>query len=846
MKKILYALLAFFLVLFVVIYGLIFSSFGNRLIANVAQTKVKELSGLDLNISHFSLSPSFLNLEANLNQIAQLKIEGNLSLLSLGFELDYALSLNKNLAKTLNLNLKENLELNGDIIGSIKDFEAKGRGRVFGSNLNYDARIYNFSPIALNLDAKNLKIEEILSFLNQAPYASGELNALAKISAKDLKPEGNAIIQLDMSSINYKQIQKDFNLNLPPNSNLKSEILAIIKDNQIHATSQTQNGYLSLTSQKTLYDLTNNTLNTDFKLQIPDLTKLESLTKTKLQGSLGLNGNLIFANNVLDSLNAKLDGLGGEFNAKLKDNHLAVLLNAVRFEKILALAGYGALANGSLNANLNSKGLDFKNFDLKANIDNGKIDSKELKKLTKLEFPQTNFKLNATANALNGKINYNALLASTLLNIKKLNGSYDLNNAELALNTEAFIEDLSKFNSIAGQKLQGEVTLNAKAKLENSNIQSLDANANLAGGTIKANSNGQNLNFDINKLDLAKLFIIAGQPNYASGILNAKGVLTNLDLKKLNGNVSLNAKGVLNHTTLSKLLEVKFPNNANYDLNAKANINNSLVNFDTNLNSSLANIPGLKGSFDLNNVALKSTFKLNLNDFSKLGFLLERKLSGKADFDGKFDFNAKGIDALLISENLFEAKLNASLKNNQLQATLNGLNLSSLAKGIDIIDLYQGKANANINYNLLNEKGDIKLDINEGHLKENAITKALQILTLKDVTKEAFNTAHANAHIDKEHIDFNLNMQAPHSHIIIERGSLNSKNGALNIPFDAKIDRANFKGFITGTSQKPKIKLDAGSVIKSLGKVLGHEATKPAQKAGEGLDKLFNKLLKDQ
>ena len=444
MKKILYALLALFLALFVAIYGLAFSSFGNRLVANFAQTKAKELSGLDLNISHFSLSPSYLELEANLNQIAQLKIEGNLSLLSLGFELDYALSLNKNLAKTLNLNLKENLDLNGDIIGSIKDFNAKGRGEVFGSKLNFDTRIYHFSPIALNLDAKNLKIEELLSFLNQAPYASGELNALAQITAKDLKPDGNAIIQLDMNSVNYKQIAKDFGLNLPPNSNLKSEILASIKENQIYATSQTQNG------QETLYNLANNTLNTDFKLQIPDLAKLESLTKTKLQGSLNLNGNLSFVNNTLNNFDAKLDGLGGEFNANLKNNHLTVLLNAVRLEKILALAGYGALANGSLNANLNSKGLDFKNFDLKASIDNGKIEPKELKKLTNLEFPQTNFKLNATANAQNGKIDYNALLASTLLNIKKLNGSYDLNNAELTLNTEAFIEDLSKFNNMAG------------------------------------------------------------------------------------------------------------------------------------------------------------------------------------------------------------------------------------------------------------------------------------------------------------------------------------------------------------------------------------------------------------
>ncbi|EAH5484075.1 hypothetical protein EBL07_02585 [Campylobacter coli] len=842
MKKILYGIVAFIVVLLIAFYTLLFTSFGNNIVANFIQDKIKQSTGLDANITQFNLRFSSLDIEANLANMAELKLEGNLSLFRLGFDLDYIISLDKNYAKNLGLNLKQNLAFSGKISGKSSDFIVDGRGYLFGSNVLLDARIYDYSPIALNLSANDLQISELLALFGRGSLAKGTIDIASKISAKDLKPDGNAIIKLDNTYINYAEIKKEFNIDLPENSNLKAEILANIKDDTVYAVSRIYNAYLTLQTQKTLYNLTQNALNTDFDLSVPNLAKLEKLTKTKLNGSLGVKGDASVVNNILSSLNANVIGLDGEVTARLKNNQLNVNASNASLEKILALVGYGSIVSGNLNANLVSEGLDFANFNADVKINNAKLNSAEVKKIAKLELPDTSFSLDAKAKAKNSNISYNALLASNLLNIKKLNGTYDLKSAELSTDLNAFIDDLSQFNAITGQKLQGKAELSAKAHIIGSQVQNLNADANIAGGLIKADSNGKKLDLDISKLDLSKVFTIVGMPNYASGIVNAKVRLDDMNFNNLNGKISADAKGILNAAVLSQIMDKKFPENTNYDLNVKADLKNNIADFEGVLNSSLANLSNLKGKFDISKMILNSDYVLDIADFSKLGFLLDRKLKGKASFNGNIGFD-KTLNFTASSKNLFEGKLDGTLKNNILNAKLEGVDLSTLANGLDFIDIYQGKANLEAKYNLVSEQGEVNVDMKEGKLKPNAITAALKLITLKDITTDVFHTANAKALINKENIKLDLNMQADRSYVLISSGMLNSKSGSLKLPFDIKIDRANFKGNITGTTQNPQVKLEASSVVNSIKNIIGDKAQDGVQKAGEKVDEGINKLL---
>ena len=165
MKKIFYGVAAFIVVLLIALYTLLFTSLGNNIVANFIQDKIKQSTGL----------------EANLANMADLKLEGNLSLFKLGFDLDYIISLDKNYAKNLGLNLNQNLAFLGKINGKSSDFMIDGKGYLFGSNVLLDARVYNYSPIALNLSANDLQISELLALFGRGNLAKGTIDIASNL-----------------------------------------------------------------------------------------------------------------------------------------------------------------------------------------------------------------------------------------------------------------------------------------------------------------------------------------------------------------------------------------------------------------------------------------------------------------------------------------------------------------------------------------------------------------------------------------------------------------------------------------------------------------------------------------
>ncbi|RQD94703.1 hypothetical protein DZD46_00435 [Campylobacter hepaticus] len=836
MKKFFYGFISLIFVIFMVLYIIFFTSFGNNIIANIAQNKIKQSTGLNVNITHIKLGFSNLDIKANLEDKVDLSLKGGISFFKLGFDLDYIISLNQNSIENSILNSN----FTGNIQGKINDFVVDGQGYLFGCEAKLNMRLHDYKLIALNLDAKSFKIEDFLEFLSYPIYVKGLLSAQAKILEQDLKLNGDVIIKLDTHYINYEAIKRDFSLNLPLNSNFEAQIKAKIKDDKIYILTKAYNDCLVFQTQKTLYDISNNNLDTDFSLYIPSLEKLEKFTKTKLSGAVSVLGKAHVIDYVLSDLNAEVLGMGGKIKTGLTNNKIFVDINNASLEKILALVGYGGLMNGNLNARLIDADLDFSNFDFNAEIDNAKLNTNELKKITKLEFPETIFSLNIKANAKDNDIVYNTILNSNLLNIKALNGTYNLKNKDFNANLNAFMDDLSQFSAI-NTNLKAKAKLDASIHILGVQIKNLDINANLANSTIKANSNGKKLDLNIDKLDLSQLFIIAGMPNYASGVINAKAHLDNVDSNHLNGVMNLEAKGMMNSTILDKIFNKKFPKNIVYNLNSEFNFKKNMIYFNTILNSSLANLSQFKGDFDTSKMLLNSNFVLNIDDFSKLGFLFNRKLKGRADFNGILSFD-KNLKLVLNSSDLFKGKLQSSFKDDVLFVNLNDVDLSSLAQGLDLIDIYEGKASIKANYHLLNQQGEVDLDVKEGKLKPNLITNTLKILTLKDITKDVYNMASARALINKEKILLNLDMQANRSYVLIQSGILNLKNGDLNLPFDIKLDKANFKGSVKGNVQNPKIKLNAGSVINSIKNIIKDKTDEGLEKSNK-IDKTFDQLL---
>lgn len=771
MKKILYAVVALILVLLVAVYVVLFTSFGNKIVAGIIEDKAKQ-AGLELNVSKFVLRFSSLDIEVDVANMLNAKVEGNLSLFKLGFDIDYLLALNKDYVQSLNVNLNQNLSFGGKVAGKASDFKADGKGYLFGSNVTLDARVVDYTPLELKLSANGIKLEELLDLVSQPRYVLGVLNVNADISTKDLKPDGKALINLYTSSINYKLLQKDFNLSLPNKSEITADVSAYVNGNDVALSSEVKNSYLSLQTQNTKYDLNDGILSSDFLFKIPDLSKLKSLIGTNIKGALNLDGNASLAGANLNELNAKLVG---------------------------------------------------------SNV-------------SALNLPNINLTFNAKAQGENDKINFDALLNSNLLKITQLNGFYKMSNSEASVQTAMSIDDLSKFSSLAGTAIKGSVQANLNAHTVGSEIKNLKADANVAGGLINANSDGKSFDFSIKDLDVAKLLVLAAQPAYANGAINAKAHLSNLDMQNLNGDFEATAGGVLNQNTLSKLLEKKFPANSKYDFKLTGDIKSSVANFTANANTDFVKLSSLKGKFDIKNTTLQSTFIIDAFDFSKLNWLAERKLSGKAVFNGSANFDKSGLNAKITSDDIFKGKLDATLANNVLDANLNQVDFSTLMKGVDLPDYYDVKATVKANYNLNTSIGEANANLNNGKLKNVGVIKTLGTLTKTDFTKDSFTDGNLNAKLNPNAITLNLSLKSPRISITVDKGLVNTQSSTLNIPFNVGVDKSNFKGSITGKTESPSVKLDVANAIMSHPKV--QEQTQKLQEKGQKeLNKLLDKLF---
>lgn len=771
MKKILYAVVALILVLLVAVYVVLFTSFGNKIVAGIIEDKAKQ-AGLELNVSKFVLRFSSLDIEVDVANMLNAKVEGNLSLFKLGFDIDYLLALNKDYVQSLNVNLNQNLSFGGKVVGKASDFKADGKGYLFGSNVTLDARVVDYAPLELKLSANGIKLEELLDLVSQPRYVLGVLNVNADISTKDLKPDGKALINLYTSSINYKLLQKDFNLSLPNKSEITADVSAYVNGNDVALSSEVKNSYLSLQTQNTKYDLNDGILSSDFLFKIPDLSKLKSLIGTNIKGALNLDGNASLAGANLNELNAKLVG---------------------------------------------------------SNV-------------SALNLPNINLTFNAKAQGENDKINFDALLNSNLLKITQLNGFYKMSNSEASVQTAMSIDDLSKFSSLAGTAIKGSVQANLNAHTVGSEIKNLKADANVAGGLINANSDGKSFDFSIKDLDVAKLLVLAAQPAYANGAINAKAHLSNLDMQNLNGDFEATAGGVLNQNTLSKLLEKKFPANSKYDFKLTGDIKSSVANFTANANTDFVKLSSLKGKFDIKNTTLQSTFIIDAFDFSKLNWLAERKLSGKAVFNGSANFDKSGLNAKITSDDIFKGKLDATLANNVLDANLNQVDFSTLMKGVDLPDYYDVKATVKANYNLNTSIGEANANLNNGKLKNVGVIKTLGTLTKTDFTKDSFTDGNLNAKLNPNAITLNLSLKSPRISITVDKGLVNTQSSTLNIPFNVGVDKSNFKGSITGKTESPSVKLDVANAIMSHPKV--QEQTQKLQEKGQKeLNKLLDKLF---
>ena len=808
------------LVLVVALYCVLFSSFGNSVLKPFVEKIASEKIGMEFRLEKFELGFSSFDILAIINGELSVESRGKYSLFSSQFDLNYNTQ-----AKNFN-GMQIDLSLKGEALGSFDNFVANGSGSLAGSSIRFASRIKDYAPLELKLDAKELDLAALSMIALKKAYITGKLSAVADIAGQ----EGTAKLN-SAKIIITKEAQNDFGISLPANFalSLNSDIKLLGK--QVAATTRVKSALANLSAKNTSYNFENGEITSDFNLDIANLAALEPIIKQKLNGSIKVAGNTKIANGAMEFLDAKINGLGGEILASLKDNELNANIKNLKLAQALSLAGLAPLANSDISGTAKITNLnDTKKIKGSANLtlSSGVLNHKQMNALLGSDLSSdVSFNAQNKLEIASGTLNFDSVLNSPVIENLGAKGSYTLANGDAKINLAGKIADLG---AIFGSGAKSPINIKANVGLKAGELSDGDIDIKGFGGQILAKVKGKALNANIKNIKAEQVLAMTTFGSLFNGEVNAELSLDGLNLQNLNGRGELSVKnGVFNAAAMSKLLETEFPENVKFSLNFKPTITNSVAYFSSNFASDIANISKFDGSYNLQKNTLDATYSANVSDLSKLSFLTGVALYTPLNLSGKIASTKQAIDASANSD-IFGSNTDITFKSGVLNANMKNAKIEQILKALGYEQFYIGSTNMTFDYNTASKLGEFNANILNAHLAKTGLTELISsVLGGRDITTEVYENGVVKGTIKGDIITFDANMHSKRSDINVKQASINTKSKALNIPVSANYEKTDIGIDITGTTQAPKYALSSQYL---------------QQKAEQGVEKLIDKAFK--
>ena len=808
------------LVLVVALYCVLFSSFGNSVLKPFVEKIASEKIGMEFRLEKFELGFSSFDILAIINGELGVESKGKYSLFSSQFDLNYNTQ-----AKSFN-GMQIDLSLKGEALGSFDNFVANGSGSLAGSSIRFASRIKDYAPLELKLDAKALDLAALSMIALKKAYITGKLSAVADIAGQ----EGTAKLN-SAKIIITKEAQNDFGISLPANFalSLNSDIKLLGK--QVAATTRVKSALANLSAKNTSYNFENGEITSDFNVDIANLAALEPIIKQKLNGSIKVAGNTKIANGAMEFLDAKINGLGGEILASLKDNELNANIKNLKLAQALSLAGLAPLANSDISGTAKITNLnDTKKIKGSANLtlSGGVLNHKQMNALLGSDLSSdVSFNAQNKLEIASGTLNFDSVLNSPVIENLGAKGSYTLANGDAKIDLAGKIADLG---AIFGSGAKSPAIIKANVGLKAGELSDGDIDIKGFGGQILAKVKGKALNANIKNIKAEQVLAMTTFGSLFNGEVNAELSLDGLNLQNLNGRGELSVKnGVFNAAAMSKLLETEFPENVKFSLNFKPTFTNSVAYFSSNFASDIANISKFDGSYNLQKNALDAAYSANVSDLSKLSFLTGVALYTPLNVSGKIASTNQAINASANSD-IFGSNTDITFKSGVLNANMKNAKIEQILKALGYEQFYIGSTNMTFDYNTASKLGEFNANILNAHLAKTGLTELISsVLGGRDITTEVYENGVVKGRVTGDIITFDANMHSKRSDINVKQASINTKSKALNIPVSANYEKTDIGIDITGTTEAPKYALSS-QYLK--------------QKAEQGVEKLIDKAFK--
>ena len=323
--------------------------------------------------SKISLKSSAVDFLAKINSnLGKSSINGTFNQKNSDIKAAYNINLNElGLLKPLmNLDLRGSFSTNGTAEGNRNVMYITGKSNAADSSTSYKVTLKDYKPVDIILSSKNAHLDKVLYLINKPVYAYGLINADIKMTGiSDKHLNGNFDINLSKGAINQKVIKTMFNINMPKTT-FKANAASTIKDSVFVSKINIDSSIASLSAQKAVFRLAKMTLNSDYKLYIPNLDKLYFISNRHLRGSSTITGNITYDKNLTATAYSKM--WDGEIHAKLKNNIIKGSAKNIQVVKLTDMMMYNRIFDSKGNMDF-SYNLLSKQGIVKAKFINGRI-----------------------------------------------------------------------------------------------------------------------------------------------------------------------------------------------------------------------------------------------------------------------------------------------------------------------------------------------------------------------------------------------------------------------------------------------------------------------------------------
>ncbi len=458
---------------------------------------------------------------------------------------------------------------------------------------------------------KNISISKLLTTFQQPAFVSKGLLSGSTI-LKDYS-QLNGKFRVASSGVLNKKLLK---VALPGyHYSLKTEG-SLTNGSLFARNTQLESHFIRAKLHNTRYGFLTGAVETDYDINIKDLSGIRMLTPIPLQGPLQAKGRFKSQANTIVA-NFQSNSLGGALRGEYSGNSLKSSFKGISLVKLLSMLQMPHYFNRA-NASGNIRVTDVTNGDGLFTVQSkGSIDTKSIQKLYDLNLSDP---LNYSLLIKNGVLKQEKMLTRPQLltsygkfDFDYLN--YDIKNATLSTKYRFNIDDLSSLNTLTGQKLQGSFAFNGEVKETPSNLL-VTATAKELNGVINLMLKNDNLKLDAAGISVVQLLRMLSYDEILDGV-----AIANLDYntKSESGifKATIDEARFLNSALVQTLRDV-----AQFDLaqevfsraNIYAKIMKEQIIFNLNTSSQKTKIRIKKGVIDRKEQTINARVVVTLNN----------------------------------------------------------------------------------------------------------------------------------------------------------------------------------------------------------------------------------------